>query len=134
VSLTPALGPSAALATAQVARLVEAGATPGQPLVLVAAGSNDPIATEDLRAAADLLAAAWGSEVRIATMSAGDVADVVRPGDAVSTYLLAPGRFAHELADAARAAGATAVADVIGTHPAVVALICDRFRAGLTHM
>ena len=127
--LAPALGPSSALAAAQVARLVEAGATPGHPVVLAAAGSRDPIAADDLRAAADLLAEAWGSECRIVTMAAGDLAEVVRPGDAVSTYLLAPGYFARELASAARTAGATVVADVLGTHPAIVDLIADRYRS-----
>jgi sirohydrochlorin ferrochelatase len=128
--LTVALGPSAALVEAQVARLVEAGGTPGQPLVLAAAGSNDPIAAEDLRAAADLLAQVWGSECRIASMAAGDIADVVRPGDAVSTYLLAPGHFAREITAISRTAGATVIADVVGPHPAVVDLICSRFREG----
>jgi sirohydrochlorin ferrochelatase len=132
--ITDPLGPSAALAVAQVARLLEAGATPGQPVVLAAAGSNDPIAAGDLAAATDFLAEAWGSEVRVASMAAGDVADVVRPGDAVSLYLLAPGQFAREIAAAARAAGASVVSDVIGTHPAVVDLICDKYRDGLTRL
>lgn len=127
--ITEALGPSAALAVAQVARLVEAGATPGQPVVLAAAGSNDPISVEDLEAAAGLLAAAWGSECRIATMAAGNIAEVVRPGDVVSTYLLAPGHFAREIAAAARTAGAAAVADVIGAHLAVVDLVAERYRS-----
>jgi sirohydrochlorin ferrochelatase len=136
VALTEALGPSTALAKAQMARLIEAGATPGQleagatpgqPVVLVAAGSQDPVATDDLAAAAVLLGALWGSDCRLATIAAGDVASVVMPGDAVSTYLLAPGYFARTLADDARAAGASMVSDVLGTHPAVVDLICERY-------
>lgn len=127
--LTDALGPSAALAAAQVARLREAGAEPGQPLVLAAAGSQDPVAAEDLQAAAVLLGDLWGSECRLATMAAGDIPVVVRPGDAVSTYLLAPGFFARELGASARAAGAAVVSDVIGVHPAVVDLVAERVRA-----
>lgn len=123
------LGPSTALAKAQVARLIEAGATPGQPVVLVAAGSQDPIAEEDLHAAAVLLGALWGSECRVATMAAGDVAEVVRPGDAVSTYLLAPGYFARTLAEEARTAGAAVVSGVLAAHPAIVDLICGRVRS-----
>lgn len=132
--LAPALGPSEALAVAQVERLKEAGATPGQPVVLVAAGSQDPVAADDLRASADLLSEAWGCECRLASIAAGDIATVVRPGDVVSTYLLAPGFFAGEIAAISREAGAAIVSDVIGTHPAVVELICDRVRAELTHM
>jgi sirohydrochlorin ferrochelatase len=127
VALTEPLGPSTALAKAQVARLIEAGATPGQPVVLVAAGSQDPVANDDLVAAAVLLGALWGSDCRLATMTGGDIASVVMPGDAVSTYLLAPGYFARTLADDAREAGASVVSDVLGTHPAVVDLICERY-------
>lgn len=127
--LTAALGPSTALAKAQVDRLIEAGATPGQPVVLAAAGSQDPIAVEDLRTAAVLVTALWGSECRVATAAAGDLSDVVRPGDAVSIYLLAPGHFARALADDARTAGAAVVSGVLGSHPAIVDLICDRFRS-----
>lgn len=127
--LTAPLGPSVAVASAQVARLIEAGATPRQPVVLVAAGSQDPVASDDLAAAAVLLGALWGSDCRVATMAAGDVATVVRPGDAVSTYLLAPGHFARTVAAEARAAGASTVSDVLGTHPAIVDLICERYRS-----
>ena len=134
VALTDALGPSTALAKAQVARLIEAGATPGQPVVLVAAGSQDPVATDDLAAAAVLLGALWGSDCRLATIAAGDVASVVKPGDAVSTYLLAPGYFARTMAEDARAAGASVVSDVLGTHPAVVDLICERYLSATSVM
>ena len=133
-TLTEPLGPSTALAKAQVTRLTEAGAAPGQPVVLVAAGSQDPIAAEDLRGAAVLLGALWGGECRVATMAAGDIAEVVRPGDVVSTYLLAPGYFARTIAEQARAAGAAVVADVLGPHPAIVDLVRDRVRSGLTHL
>jgi sirohydrochlorin ferrochelatase len=129
VTVTEPLGPSTALARAQVSRLIAAGASPGQPLVLAAAGSQDPIAAEDLQAAAVLLGALWGSDCRVATMAAGDLATVVRPGDAVSTYLLAPGQFARLIAEEARTAGAAVVADVLGAHPAIVDLICDRARS-----
>ncbi|BBH17160.1 cobalamin biosynthesis protein CbiX [Nocardioides baekrokdamisoli] len=127
--ITDPLGPSTALARVQVDRLIEAGATPGQPVVLAAAGSQDPTAADDLRAAAVLVGALWGSECRMATMAAGDIGEVVRPGDAVSVYLLAPGHFSRTLADEARTAGAAVVSDVLGTHPTIVDLICDRFRS-----
>ncbi|WP_028643577.1 sirohydrochlorin chelatase [Nocardioides sp. URHA0020] len=126
-----ALGPDPLLATAQAGRLVSAGATPGQPVVLVAAGSSDPLATRDQALAAAYLAERWGGPVRVATLSGlgRRPADLVNPDDAVSPYLLAPGFFA----DRCRAASARAgvVADVIGAHPAVVDLVVERALAVL---
>ncbi|TWH02715.1 sirohydrochlorin ferrochelatase [Nocardioides sp. J9] len=131
VRLGGALGPDPLLASAQVDRLREAGATPGQPVVMVAAGSSDPLATDDLEAAAALLAAAWGAPVRLATLSALGTRPehVVRPGDAVSPYLLATGHFHRKARHDSLAAGASVVADVIGPHPRLVDLVCARATA-----
>ena len=124
------LGPDPLLASAQVDRLVVAGARPEQPLVMVAAGSSDPAALPQLELAARLLGEAWGAPVRLATLSGlgPRPAEVVRHGDAVAPYLLAPGFFADRARAESRTAGATTVADVIGTHPAVVDLVCNRAR------
>jgi len=125
------LGPHALLAEAQVDRLLEAGAERGRPLVMVAAGSSDPLATRDLERAAHLLGREWGAPVRIATLSGlGERPEaVVRPGDCVSPYLLAGGFFADRAARVAREAGAVTVAEVVGTHDAVVDLLCRRVSA-----
>jgi len=125
------LGPHALLADAQVLRLREAGAVPGAPLVLVAAGSSDELATRDLDRAADLLARAWGGPVRVATLSARGErpAAVVRPGDVVSPYLLSPGFFADRLRRECLDLGASLVADVIGPHDLVVDLLVRRTTA-----
>ena len=120
------LGPHPLLAAAQVARLSEAGASGGQPVVLVAAGSRDPLATRDQMLAATYLSDAWGGPVRLATLAGVGrrPVDVVTPDDAVSPYLLAAGFFADRCrAESARAA---VVADVIGAHPAVVDLLVER--------
>lgn len=125
VRLCPPLGPHRLLAAAQVDRLQRAGATAGTQVVMVAAGSRDAAAALDLDRAGRLLGEAWGRPVRVATLGGRGrrVAEVVRPGDAVSPYLLAPGLFAARLAEEARAAGVGAVAAVIGPHPAVVELV-----------
>lgn len=126
------LGPHRLLAEAQLERLREAGASPGEGrLVLVAAGSSDELATRDLDRAAELLARAWGDEVEVATLSARGrrPAEVVRPGDVVSPYLLSPGFFADRARDESLAAGAALVADVMGPHPLVVDLLVRRTRA-----
>ncbi|GAA1514911.1 sirohydrochlorin chelatase [Nocardioides humi] len=131
VRLGRSLGPDPLLASAQVDRLRAAGATPGQPVVMVAAGSTDPAALDDLDAAAHLLAHAWGAPVRLATLAGlgPRVTQVVRSGDAVSPYLLATGHFHRRARHDALAAGAAVVADVLGPHPRVVDLVVERARA-----
>lgn len=126
VALGPALGPDPRLAAAQAHRLREAGAEQGRPVVMVAAGSRDPRATSDLTRACELLAEEWGGPVELATLAGigQRPVDVVRPGVAVSPYLLAPGHFADRCRDESSAADV--VADVIGVHPAVVDLVVDR--------
>ena len=124
------LGPHALLAEAQVERLAEVGARPGAPLVLLAAGSSDALASRDLDRAAELLGRAWGGPVRLATLSGRGERpeDVVRRGDVVSPYLLAGGYFARTAQDRARAAGAACVAEVLGPHDRVVDLVVRRAR------
>lgn len=132
VTMGRALGPDPLLASAQVSRLVAAGASPGQPVVLVAAGSNDPAARTDIATAGLMLAEAWGASVRVATVSgsgAPALDQVVRPGDAISPYLLAPGFFSETVRTRSSAAGAEVVADVIGPHPDVVELVVRRAAA-----
>lgn len=124
------LGPDPALAAAQAERLRQAGAAPGQPVAMVAAGSTDPRGLADLCRAGALLGERWGAEVRLATLGGlgNRPCEVVRPGDAVSPYLLSPGLFSRRCVDEGRAAGATVVADVLGSHPAVVGLVARRAR------
>lgn len=124
------LGPHALLAQAQSRLLDEAGARPDQPVVLVAAGSSDPLATRDLERASELLGRARGVGVRLATLTGRGERpeDVVRPGDAVSTYLLAGGYFARRGEERSRAAGAEVVTPVLGPHPLVVDLVVRRAR------
>ncbi|WGL52816.1 CbiX/SirB N-terminal domain-containing protein [Nocardioides sp. BP30] len=127
--VTAPLGPDPLLAAAQVDRLLAAGARRGQPAVLAAAGSTDPEALPRLEEATALLGEAWGGPVRLATLGGlgPRLVDVVRPGDAVSPYLLSPGFFASRCRDLARASGATVVAEVIAVHDRVVELIEWRF-------
>lgn len=126
VALGPSFGPDPLLATAQADRLLEAGAQPGQPVVMVAAGSSYPAATADHDAAATLLAEEWGGSVRLATLSGLGTRpeDITRSGDALSPYLLSPGFFVDRVAAAAPAG--SPVAEVVGVHPAVVRLVTER--------
>ncbi len=126
VGLAGPLGPDPRLALAQVERLLRAGAQPGCRVVLVAAGSRDPDAARDVRTQAGHLARLWGGPV-VASALAGPLprpADVLRPGDAVSPYLLAEGHFARRVRE--ECAGTDPVAEVLGAHPAVVDVVVAR--------
>jgi sirohydrochlorin ferrochelatase len=133
VVLAEPLGPDPALLDVALARLGEAGASPGDDtVVLAAAGSTDPRAQEDLRAAAAVLRERLGRDVPVGYIAGGEprVADVVaaQPGRvALATWLLAPGAFHRWLADA----GAAVVAEPLGDHPGVAAVVVDRYRAAL---
>lgn len=133
--VTPALGPSPILALALADRLREAGARPGDAIVLAAAGSSDARAIADVEQTARLLAAEWGKPVAIAFAAPSPtdpaypaVAEVVaatRPSSrrvAVASLLLADGLFQRRLADS----GAEVVAAPLGVHPRIVSLACSR--------
>ncbi|GAB3446772.1 sirohydrochlorin chelatase [Actinophytocola sediminis] len=127
-TLTPALGPDPALVAAAADRLREAG-WHGEPIVLAAAGSTDPRARADIATAATLLANRTGVEVRVGyATGTPTIAEMVRPGWAVASWLLAPGLF-HRLA---RATPATTVAAPLGPHPQVIATTIARYLASPT--
>lgn len=136
VTVTEALGPGPQLTRVLTDRLIECGWQPGDSVVLAAAGTSDPGALSDLRRASALLSAVSGDRVELAFVAAGEprVADAVarlrRAGArrvVVASYLLAEGLFQDRL----RASGADAVADPLGSHPAMVRLIANRFRRAL---
>lgn len=131
------LGPDPLLATALTGRLAEAGVPAGTPVVLAAAGSSDPAAAVQVRSQAALLAEDLSTEVAVAFAAAGGptVAEALaelrgRTGRpvAVASYLLAPGFFHDRLAES----GADWVTAPLGDHPAVAALVIDRYRAHRT--
>lgn len=132
--VAPPLGPDPLLSVALAARLAEAGVPAGTPVVLAAAGSADPLAGPDVFRQAELLAEYLSVPVAAAFAAAGrpTVSEAVselraQAGGpvAVATYLLAPGVFHDGLAGC----GADWVAAPLGDHPAVAALIIDRYRA-----
>lgn len=134
--LAEPLGPDELLLIALTARLAEAGVPDGTPVVLAAAGSSDPLAAADVRQQADLLAERLGVPVVAAFATAAEpsvpaaVADLrERTGKpvAVASYLLAPGRFADQLAHS----GADWVTAPLGGHPALAGLVIERYRRAM---
>lgn len=132
VTVTPALGPDPVLARIMLGRLLEAGWSPGDPVVMAAAGSSDPAARAELTQAAELLAELVG-EVHLGFVATGapTVADIVhrltrsRRRVFIASYLLAPGVFHTKLGRC----GAHAVTEPLGAHPDLVALLARRFTA-----
>jgi sirohydrochlorin ferrochelatase len=127
------LGPDLLLTTALASRLRESGVPPGTPVVLAAAGSSDPRAEAEVTAQAAMLADHLGVDVVAAFAATGQpaVPEAVarlraRSGGpvAVASYLLAPGFFHDRLSES----GADWVTAPLGDHPAVAALVIDRYR------
>jgi sirohydrochlorin ferrochelatase len=128
VLMAEALGPDPLVVEAARARLREAGGRPGDRIVLAAAGSSDPRALADVRAAARLLGASAVGYVATARPRVPDVVDGLRGRRAaVASWLLAPGAFHGSLA----ACGADVVSEPIGAHPLVVDVLLRRFHAAL---
>ena len=127
------LGPDQLLVTALMSRLAEAGVPGGAGIVLAATGSSDPRAAGQIAAQADLLATERGAPVTAAFAASGapsvedavaGLRDTTRGPVAVASYLLAPGLFHDRLAKS----GADWVTAPLGDHPAVAALVIDRYR------
>ncbi|MBO3748174.1 sirohydrochlorin chelatase [Streptosporangiaceae bacterium NEAU-GS5] len=133
------LGPDPRLTEALERRLAEAGVAAGDPdtaVVLVSAGSSDARANAVIaRMAADWSGRGWWA-VRPAYASAAapsPQAAVARllaagaPRVVVAPYLLAPGLFADRVRQETLAAGATAVAGVLGQAPELAEILLDRY-------
>jgi sirohydrochlorin ferrochelatase len=122
--ITPHLGID--LVPVAVHRLMEAGWTGRQPLVLAASGSSDPQAREEVRAAARLLGA---ERVGFVAMSEPALADVVTRECAVASWFLAPGLFHRRATEC----GAEVVAAPLGAHPKVAELVISRYTTVRKH-
>jgi sirohydrochlorin ferrochelatase len=127
------LGPDQLLVTALMSRLAEARVPGGVGVVLAATGSSDPAAAEQITAQADLLATELDAPVLAAYAASGQpsvdeavarLREQTRGPVAVASYLLAPGLFHDRLAKS----GADWVTAPLGDHPAVAALVIDRYR------
>lgn len=128
------LGPDPRLVTILLERLHEAGAAPGDAVVLAAAGSSDPEAATAVAEVAAGLRAAWSGPVTtgFGAAAAPGVADAVAAARTdgatrvvVASYLLAPGHFHGALA----AAGADVVTAPLGPHPLLARIALDRYDA-----
>lgn len=127
------LGPDQLLVIALLSRLAEAGVPKGVGVVLAATGSSDPKAADQIAAQAGLLAAELDAPVIPGFAASGQpsvedavtrLRDETRGPVAIASYLLAPGLFHDRVAKS----GADWVTAPLGDHPAVAALVIDRYR------
>lgn len=126
------LGPDPLLTTLLVRRLTEAGASPGEAVILAAAGSSREEGTKDARAAADMLAGAWGGPVVAAFGSAArprvteavDDAHTSGSRAVIVSYLLGNGFFHDRLTGA----GADVVTEPLGADELVVSAVLRRYE------
>ncbi|MCW2525815.1 MAG: cobalamin [Pseudonocardiales bacterium] len=133
------LGPDPSLAVALADRLAEARGSRPLPdvVVLVAAGSSDPLARADVDVAAADLSSLLGVEVIVAVLSGpgSRLVDVFTARAAasleVATYLLAEGFFYERMRADVLSLGIPVVSSPLGTHPAVVSLVLSRFDSAL---
>jgi sirohydrochlorin ferrochelatase len=135
--ITAPLGAHPLVAAAVRDALIDVCAAVDATVVLVAAGSNEPLATAEVNATAALVGELGGWDV-VAT-TATDVGSAVERARsagahsvAVAPLLLAPGVFADRIRDDALTAGADVVAEPIGEHPSIAVLVALRYAATTT--
>ncbi|MDH2430148.1 CbiX/SirB N-terminal domain-containing protein [Sphaerisporangium sp. TRM90804] len=125
------LGPHPLLTSVLARRLASSGLRATDTVVLGAAGSSDPAALADVRAAARLLSVRLARPARAAFASAGSpsvaqVMERVRSGPAprvaIASYLLAPGFFHDRL----ERCGADLVSPPLGVDDDLAALVWHR--------
>lgn len=133
---TPPLGPDDRLAALLLERLVEAGAAPGDAVVVAAAGSSDDRSAADVEAVAAGVAAGWAGPVRVAygasrAPSVPDAVAALRAQGAgrvaVASYLLAPGHFHDRLGEAGADLVTAPLASPEGADPRLVDLLLARY-------
>lgn len=130
------LGPDPRLADVLAQRLVEAGATGADHVVLAAAGSSDPAAADAVRVVLAALRERWPGPVTVgfgaaAQPSVTEAVQTAREAGAarvvVAAYLLAPGHFHSAL----HRAGADLVTEPLGPHPVLARIALDRYDAAV---
>jgi sirohydrochlorin ferrochelatase len=125
--VTTAVGPDRRITNALAARLREAGWQGERPVVVAAAGSENPRALADVHQSARDLGDELGMEVSAAFVSAGEPRLDEVAAAAVVSYLLAPGHFA----DVVAACGAPIVTAPLGAHPSIAEIILDRYDSAM---
>ncbi|MCT2586741.1 sirohydrochlorin chelatase [Actinophytocola gossypii] len=138
VSVAGVLGPDPRLPALALRRLREAGAEPGDGVILAGAGSSHPPAN----AAVAEVARQWSPLFRGAVAAFASAAKPDVPAAAallggrrlaLGSWFLAPGRLPDRVIAQARAADPNAViAEPLGADPALAELVLDRYAEAAT--
>lgn len=112
-------------------------------LVLAAAGTSDPLANQ----AVARLARAWGTRHKLPVTAAFASAAPPAAGEAVrafrgegrrhiavASFFLAPGRLPDRVRELSLEAGAVAVSDPLGAHPALARTVLARYAVGAVEL
>jgi sirohydrochlorin ferrochelatase len=133
VTVARHLGPDPKLSVALAERLRDVAKTWPELVALVGSGSSHAAAGDDLAGAAQDLARRIGCPVSPLTIEddlAGQLAELRATATvAVASYLIAEGFFAAKLRAQAASAGVDVVSAPIGAHPALIALVLERYDA-----
>ncbi|UQX88266.1 hypothetical protein M6D93_18570 [Jatrophihabitans telluris] len=127
ITVTEPIGPDERISRVVQARLDELGTPAPEGIVVVAAGSSDPAARDQLAEVAGHLQAGYRHRVLIGQLTDADPLAGVGPGTVVANYLLAPGFFDSKLR---RIAAPRPVSAPIGAHPLVAERIVELYRKG----
>ncbi|WP_020498129.1 sirohydrochlorin chelatase [Sciscionella marina] len=135
VSTAPVLGPDRRLETVAWQRLERTGAGETDGIVLAAAGSSFEQANDLVRATARRWSDRLPTVAAFASAGAPKLPEAVETLRAagtrrivVASWFLAPGLLPDRIAGQARSCGAP-VADPLGVHPSVAAVVLDRYLA-----
>jgi sirohydrochlorin ferrochelatase len=131
--VTEPLGTHPLIAEIVIDRLVAAGATPHDAVVLAAAGSSDPASAAEVRRVAATVRARWGGPVAVGFAASSppllpEALATAREGGGrtvASSYVLAPGYFATVV----RRAGFDLTSEPLGPDPRLASVVADRYRA-----
>ena len=130
-----ALGPDPLLTDVVEERLKQTHAPLHLPIVLAAAGSDDPLGNQDVQVVADELSVRRGVRVSVGYLGSHqpnffEVVETFRAQKqdfAVATYLLSPGRFSRLLSQS----GSRWIAEPLGTHPLLAKIVLARYDQAL---
>lgn len=130
-AVTAPLGPDPRITDVVAQRLREVAPEPGSDVVLIASGSSDPEAAEQLVQVAGDLSSMIGATVHPRTLATERwFDDLPRPCE-VANYLLAPGYFNDRVQGQARQLSDHPAAAPIGAHRMVADVILERYDAAV---
>ncbi|HEY2044384.1 MAG TPA: sirohydrochlorin chelatase [Jatrophihabitans sp.] len=133
-AISPPLGPDPRITAAVAHRLREVTPQPQSDVVLIASGSSDPEAAEQLGEVAKSLGSIIDATIHPRTLADDRWFDDLPQPCSVANYLLAPGHFNDRVQREAKHVSTEPAAEPIGAHPLVAEVILERYDAAARHL